>query len=123
MTRSGVCATTRNAAGFALAEVTVAAAILTVALIPIAALVVGFSGTPHLRHEMTALALAREWMEDTLYDRAYTEATRLSADNRWRLHRTAVHQGELVTLTVRVYRATDSEPRITLTTVRPAEPP
>lgn len=123
MTRSALSASMRGEAGFALVEVTVAAAILTVVLIPITAVGVGFLSAPPLRHELQALSLARGWMEESLHVRAFTDSTGRSADGRWRLRRTAVRHDGLVTLTVEIYRASDAAPRITLTTVRPAEPP
>ncbi len=105
-------------AGFSIIEVTVALALLVTVLIPLSSFTVQFIGERRNERELRALALGRQYMEETLHLKTYNADQRWTADRKWRMRKTVTRIGDQVIIAVDVFRATEPVPYLHLMTLR-----
>jgi Tfp pilus assembly protein PilV len=101
-----------------LIEATVAMALLVTVLIPLTGFAVQFMSERRNEHELIALALGRQMMEETLQARSYFHQERWTADGVWRIRKTVRYTDKLIHLQVRVYRRAATKPHVDLLTIR-----
>lgn len=95
-----------------------ALALLMTVLLPLGSFVLQATVRHRSEDDLRALALAQAYMETTLHERSYTRAHVWEEARRWRVTREVRTEGALVTITIRVYRGAQAEPRVQLCTVR-----
>lgn len=113
----------RGEAGHTLAESAVAVALLLTVLVPAAMFLVFLTTQPRTAHQAEALSLAQALMEETLARAAFEDATTRTPDEAWTLSRTVAFEGDLVLVSVAVYRRGRPTPLVTLETARLAPEP
>jgi len=116
--RVALCALLRDTAGHSLIEVTVATSLVVSVLIPLSGLVVYLLNSHPNAPHLVALAIGEQFMEETLHERSYVSQHVPLDRNRWLVHKSVSHEGNQVTITIRIFRRNRPRPLVELITVR-----
>jgi hypothetical protein len=113
-----LCRFLRETAGHSLVEVVVATSLVMTVLVPLSGMVVFLLNSRQNAGHLVALALAEEFMEETLHERSYVSRHVTLDRDRWLVQKSVSQTGNQVTIVIRVFRRHRPRPLAELMTVR-----
>lgn len=108
----------RDMGGHSLIEAVVATALVVTVLVPLSGVAVYLFTVRQNEGPLVGLAIAQQFMEETLHERSYA-SRQVSLDrDRWVVQKSVTQQGRQVTIVIRVFRRNQPQPLAELMTVR-----
>ena len=116
--RVALCPFLRDIAGHSLIEVVVATSLMVTVLIPLSGMVVYLMNSRQNAPHLVALAIAEQFMEETLHERSYVSRHVALDRDRWLVQKTIRQEGNRVIIVIRVFRRHRPRPLAEVMTVR-----
>ncbi len=116
--RLALCIFLRDIAGHSLIEVVVATALVATVLSPLSGMVIFLLNSRQNAPHLVALAIAEQYMEETLHERSYASRHVALDRDRWLVQKSVTQTGNQVTIVIRVFRRHRPRPLAELMTVR-----